>query len=472
MKKLSITILSIILLFSFNSSVSALSAYLSTSKSNVYVGDTFTVSANIRGAAAWSLLIDTTGPVSGCRLNDYERVNDSGNNTNINKTLNATCKATGTGTITIRLTGDITKAGNISNGEDDTCIDISDTKTVFATKPEPSNNTNTTTNNNPVINNPTTSNNNKTNVGKSNNNKLKDISVENQKIVKKDDNNYTLTVSNNISSIMVKATPEDNKAKVSGTGKHNLKIGENLIKVVVTSESGLSNTTIIKVTRKDAYYIEDLYSCLEENDSNIINIKINQDTIIKKEDLDRIKSSKQTVRFNYQNDSISYFWIIDGSKLSDTNDFITTVTESENKKSMLEASNYSDGLFFGLKQTDYFPQGIILKIYVGNKYVNNDLVNVYAYSKKNNKLELVSKLVKVVDRYVEFEVVNSSDYLVTKAKLNNTKDVTKEKSSSIASIIVTGAIVVLIIAIIIIFVLKMKNYKSSEIPNAEDNSSD
>jgi hypothetical protein len=139
---------------------------------------------------------------------------------------------------------------------------------------------------------------------------------------------------------------------------------------------------------------------------------------------------------------------------------------------MLEASNYSDGLFFGLKQTDYFPQGIILKIYVGNKYVNNDLVNVYAYSKKNNKLELVSKLVKVVDRYVEFEVVNSSDYLVTKAKLNNTKDVTKEKSSSIASIIVTGAIVVLIIAIIIIFVLKMKNYKSSEIPNAEDNSSD
>ena len=153
MKKLNYIILSIILLFSFNKSVSALSAYLSLSNNNVYVGDTFKVSVNIRGAASWLVKVDSTGPVSGCSINESDVTRTA---LNANKSYTTTCKATGTGTITIRLSGDIT-------AEDDAWTEISDTKTVYVTKPNIDSNTN---NNQKKT--PTTE---EKNVGKSNNNK-------------------------------------------------------------------------------------------------------------------------------------------------------------------------------------------------------------------------------------------------------------------------------------------------------------
>ncbi len=61
--------------------------------------------------------------------------------------------------------------------------------------------------------------------------------------------NYKLEVEE--SSITITATANDTKAKVSGTGKKNLAYGDNIINVVVVSESGSKKTYKITVTRKD-----------------------------------------------------------------------------------------------------------------------------------------------------------------------------------------------------------------------------
>ncbi len=66
----------------------------------------------------------------------------------------------------------------------------------------------------------------------------------------KEEDNYTLTVDNNVSWLNVYGTKENELAQVLGNGKYNLKVGKNDILITVTSESGLIKNYTIVVTRK------------------------------------------------------------------------------------------------------------------------------------------------------------------------------------------------------------------------------
>ena len=63
--------------------------------------------------------------------------------------------------------------------------------------------------------------------------------------------NYAVTVPNNVDKVSVYAKVQDSKAKItSGIGKHNLDEGENTLQIVVTAESGDTQTYTINVTRE------------------------------------------------------------------------------------------------------------------------------------------------------------------------------------------------------------------------------
>jgi len=102
MKKFNELLVFIISLFIFSTGVNAASgASLSVSSSNVYVGDTFTVSVNATEIASWAIHVAAEGPVSGCSINEADSPTDVATVGNRNKTFSATCTATGTGTITV-----------------------------------------------------------------------------------------------------------------------------------------------------------------------------------------------------------------------------------------------------------------------------------------------------------------------------------------------------------------------------------
>ena len=64
--------------------------------------------------------------------------------------------------------------------------------------------------------------------------------------------NYTATVDYDVTNIAVSAVTSNDKATVeSVTGNSNLKVGENVIKIVVKAENGTTATYAIKVTRLD-----------------------------------------------------------------------------------------------------------------------------------------------------------------------------------------------------------------------------
>ncbi len=95
----------------------------------------------------------------------------------------------------------------------------------------------------------------------SNDSNLKALSVSGYNIspsFDKSKTSYSLTVPNNVRQITVNASKSDSKAKVTGTGKVNLKEGLNKVNVVVTSERGTSKIYTINVTvqEKDPIKVE------------------------------------------------------------------------------------------------------------------------------------------------------------------------------------------------------------------------
>ena len=72
--------------------------------------------------------------------------------------------------------------------------------------------------------------------------------------------NYTINVNNDVTSIDVNATTTDSNATVTGTGTKQLNTGNNLINIVVKSESGTENTYTINVIRAKSSnnYLSDL----------------------------------------------------------------------------------------------------------------------------------------------------------------------------------------------------------------------
>lgn len=435
MKKIKLFCILLLSIFIFNVNVFAASGDLKVSSSSVTVKNKFTVTVNVSGAAAWNIHVTSTGPVSGCTINEADVTSDA---KDTNKTFTANCTATKEGTITISLTGDITSS------KDGKAVILSEKKTVKVTKATTTSKKTTTKSSN----NTTTTKVTTTSKIKSDNNKIKEINVEGYVLKKINDNNYTLSVSRKVTNVNVTAEPEDLTAKINNTGNHNLNIGENNIEIIVSSESGLKNTINIKITRKNEYYIDDLDEVLK--DDNISDITIDKDTIIKKEDLDKIKESNKKINFNYygEDEEPEYTWVIDGSKLDETNDFLSTVIiESKNKDEMMKKSNSPDGLYVGLEEKNNIPSNIKLKINTRNKFDNNTSVRNYGY---DNNFTLVEENLNPNDNYLEFSITTAKDYLLTLidiTKVSNT-NISDTQKNVTPLLILFGIIIILVIYII------------------------
>lgn len=455
--------LSFIIITLFATNVYAASASLSASTGSVYIGDTFTVNVRVNSAAAWEIHVSSSGPVSGCTISEAD---STSNALNTSRTFSASCKSTAEGNITINLSGNVTdQDGNTSDVTGTNVVRVmkrpvapstnTGTNTNTSTSTRPSANTSSYTNSYSQRTNTTTNTNipNIANVEsteqKSTNNNLKSISVDNYKIEKIDNNNYKLTVNNNIDSIVIKAEVEDTKAKLEGAGKKDIKIGENNIQIKVTAESGTENIYNLKVIRKDAFYITDLKALLEDNAISIKNVIISSDTKLTKDDLNLIRESGSTVYLNYLDKEKNniYTWIIDGSLLKFSGDFLTTVTfGNSTNKDLLKASNYASGININFNKT--VPTGVIFRLNAKNAYEKSDKPNLYFYNTNLKKLELISKEIDLKDKVIDVENPKAGDYLIT---LSNIAENTIKEVKTVNYYLISTIGLFIILALFVIF---------------------
>ncbi len=89
----------------------------------------------------------------------------------------------------------------------------------------------------------------------SNNGELKELKVNPGKLVPDftpQTTEYSLAVNHDTDQLIISSIPSDDKASVSIVGNKDLVVGENIIEITVTAESGTKEKYIITVTKKEA----------------------------------------------------------------------------------------------------------------------------------------------------------------------------------------------------------------------------
>lgn len=233
-----IGIIGIITLILTNTSDAA-SLSVKASKSSVSPGESFTVTVTLSDAAG--PVSATVSGGSGSLAKEWLE----------NSSKSFTCTAGSSGTVTITASGTV---GDFATGNDVTVRNSTSVTIVVPTPqpeptpaPKPSNNT---SNNNSSGN--SSNNNTSKTVKKSDNSNLSSIQIaegvispEFSKTVKE----YTVNVPYEVTKLSIAATPEHSKGTVTINGNDELKVGENLIEIIVTAEDSSTDKYTIKTIR-------------------------------------------------------------------------------------------------------------------------------------------------------------------------------------------------------------------------------
>lgn len=186
-------------------------ATISTNAGSIEKGKSVTVTVNLSDTAAWNIKIVGSGAAS-CSQKQADVTSD-GKSTSKKFTLS--CKSTTEGTITFKVTGDITSGSGQTK-------DVSLTKEVTVTKP------------------------------KSSDNSLSDLKVNGSTVSGFSSSKTSYTLKDSLAtSISIAAVASDSKARVSGTGSKSLRYGKNTFGITVTAENGSKKTYNIIVSKPD-----------------------------------------------------------------------------------------------------------------------------------------------------------------------------------------------------------------------------
>ena len=257
------------------------------------------------------------------------------------------------------------------------------------------------------------------------------ISTNSLNITKGESKTFTITSNNSAGRIDISST--DNS--IASVSKSSTFLDMTSDTITVTANS--VGTTTIKV------YIADMTTYDDEDLSGkTYTINVNVSDVVKEE------TKKE------DNKKI-YSWIVDGKKIDKLLDVDTTIVLNKNNiKKIKQVSNYADGIFINFKHNGSLPNGVSIKIYVGDKFDNGDVVSVYYYNENKNTLELKIESVKVQEEYVEFSIEHCSNYFVTMSNLKTNNN----KSNNVFPLIIISELVI-VFGIIIVYILKTKKSK-------------
>ena len=382
-------------------------ASLSVNKNTIENGSSVSASVTVKNTAAWNVTITSSGNTNGCT---QKFVGDSGTGNNTTKTFTVTCKSNSTGIINFTMSGDITSS-------DGTNSKISGSKSVTVVKPRE----------------------------KSTNNNLKSLSVEGYEIspkFDKDVNEYTVTVPSTVDKINIIAKKADSYASIEGTGEKTVEEGVNTFEIVVTSETGVSNTYKLTVNVEDQNPIEvkvngKTYTVVKVA-KNLVKPELFDETTVKIEEFD-IPA--------FKNEVSGY-----------------TLVGLKDKDGKIELFIYEKGNYtkYNEFKSDSLPIIILKMDKVPENYTKTSITineqKYDAYKIKNNKKVLVYALnISTGDKnYYTYDKTEKTLQIFDIDEYNNTL---KETKTNTYIILALSVLVLLLFILVILFASKTNKLK-------------
>ena len=381
MKKISILLFALFSFIIFNLQVYAEPTYsLSVSSSTIEKGNSVTATLTIKNVASWQVTISSSGATSGCTQTFSDVTSDSENTT---KKLSVTCKSTGTGTINFVASGNATSS-------DGSKVQISTSKKVTVVTPREL----------------------------STNNKLKSLSVEGYEIspeFSSSVNEYTVTVPSTVEKINIKAAKADSYADLEGTGEKKVEEGINTFEIIVTSETGISNTYKLIVNVEDLnplkVSLDDKNYTVVKIAKNLIKPELFEETTIKINEFAipafvNEVSNYTLVGLKDETGKIELF-IYDNGKYKKYNDFTSTSITLINVEPDTIPQNYTkSSLMINEKETTVYVNEKNTLVYGLNLVTGKK--NFYSYDKEEKTLQIFNP-----ETYEEeIEEDNNNKYLV------------------------------------------------------------
>ena len=282
----------------------------------------------------------------------------------------------------------------------------------------------------------------------STNNKLNSIEIKGYNITFDPDTlKYSITVDNTVEQVEISANVMDKNSTIKINNVDKLTVGENLITIEVLSQSGDTRTYEIMVLRKDNVpfvSVKDLIDTINKTTSKSIEVEIkDEENTLSSNILKELKGKDIELKITkYENDNIKYIWSISGKNIKEEFDFDTLVKfESENADKINELMNYAQSIYLNYSHSGNLPKNTKFKVYVGNEYNENDLLNLYYFDEKSNKMILEQENLVVKNGFVEYEIEHCSEYILTQSKIKNSNFDYKNIIIIIETIVIIGGII-------------------------------
>lgn len=224
---------------------------ISFSSSSPKVGESLRVTVSVPNVNT----VDLKATVSGCGTNGTIQIVD-GSKTGNPKTFSGsvTVTPTSTGIITVAISD---SSNAVLNGS---YVSVGGSRKITVSNKQSSSNSSSSSSNNSTSSSNTTTTQ-EPEVKKSSEKNLSSLSVSEGTLSPKFSSGtttYKVDLTSETESLTISAKAKDSKAKVSGTGKKELKIGENNFTVTVTAEDGSKKTYTISVyvTEKPTQFVK------------------------------------------------------------------------------------------------------------------------------------------------------------------------------------------------------------------------
>ena len=258
---------------------------------------------------------------------------------------------------------------------------------------------------------------------------------------------YSITVDNTVEQVEISANVMDKNSTIKINNVDKLTVGENLITIEVLSQSGDTRTYEIMVLRKDnvpVVSVKDVIDTINKTTSKSIEVEIkDEENTLSSNILKELKGKDIELKITkYENDNIKYIWSISGKNIKEEFDFDTLVKfESENADKINELMNYAQSIYLNYSHSGNLPKNTKFKVYVGNEYNENDLLNLYYFDEKSNKMILEQENPVVKNGFVEYEIEHCSEYILTQSKIKNSNFDYKNIIIIIETIVIIGGII-------------------------------